>query len=76
MYFQIRTHSVVLEVRTSSDELSGGDDTSQPITPSPTAAAAAAKSLQSCLTLRDPMDCSLPGSSNHVKVCLFLTALI
>ena len=29
------------------------------------AAAAAAKSLQSCLTLRDPMDCSLPGSSGH-----------
>ena len=29
------------------------------------AAAAAAKSLQSCLTLRDPMDCSLPGSSTH-----------
>ena len=27
------------------------------------AAAAAAKSLQSCLTLRDPMDRSLPGSS-------------
>ena len=27
------------------------------------AAAAAAKSLQSCLTLCDPMDCSLPGSS-------------
>ena len=26
-------------------------------------AAAAAKSLQSCLTLCDPMDCSLPGSS-------------
>ena len=25
-----------------------------------------AKSLQSCLTLRDPMDCSLPGSSVHV----------
>ena len=25
-------------------------------------AAAAAKSLQSCLTLSDPMDCSLPGS--------------
>ena len=24
-----------------------------------------AKSLQSCLTLRDPMDCSLPGSSTH-----------
>ena len=30
-----------------------------------TAAAAAAKSLQSCPTLRDPMDCSLPGSSIH-----------
>ena len=29
------------------------------------APAAAAKSLQSCLTLRDPMDCSLPGSSVH-----------
>ena len=29
------------------------------------AAAAAAKSLQSCLTLCDPMDCSLPGSSVH-----------
>ena len=28
-------------------------------------AAAAAKSLQSCLTLRDPMDCSPPGSSVH-----------
>ena len=27
--------------------------------------AAAAKSLQSCLTLSDPMDCSLPGSSVH-----------
>ena len=27
--------------------------------------AATAKSLQSCLTLRDPMDCSLPGSSIH-----------
>ena len=27
------------------------------------AAAAAAKSLQSCLTLSDPMDCSLPSSS-------------
>ena len=27
--------------------------------------AAAAKSLQSCPTLRDPMDCSLPGSSAH-----------
>ena len=24
-----------------------------------------AKSLQSCLTVRDPMDCSLPGSSVH-----------
>ena len=28
-------------------------------------AAAAAKSLQSCLTLCDPMDCNLPGSSIH-----------
>ena len=28
-------------------------------------AAAAAKSLQSCPTLCDPMDCSLPGSSSH-----------
>ena len=27
--------------------------------------AAAAKSLQSCLTLSDPIDCSLPGSSVH-----------
>ena len=30
-----------------------------------TTAAAAAKSLQSCLTPSDPMDCSLPGSSVH-----------
>ena len=29
------------------------------------AAAAANKSLQSCPTLCDPMDCSLPGSSIH-----------
>ena len=29
------------------------------------AAAAAAKSLQSCRTLSDPMDCSPPGSSVH-----------
>ena len=29
------------------------------------AAAAAAKSLQSCPTIHDPMDCSLPGSSSH-----------
>ena len=28
-------------------------------------AAVHAKSLQSCLTLRDPMDCSLPGSPIH-----------
>ena len=28
-------------------------------------AAAATKSLQSCLTLSDPMDCSPPGSSTH-----------
>ena len=27
--------------------------------------AATAKSLQSCPTLRDPLDCSLPGSSIH-----------
>ena len=32
---------------------------------STTAAAAAAKSLQSCPTLYDPRDCSLPGSSVH-----------
>ena len=31
----------------------------------PTVSAAAAKSLQSRLTLSDPMDCSLPGSSVH-----------
>ena len=31
----------------------------------PAATAAAAKSLQSCPTLSDPMDCSLPGSSVH-----------
>ena len=30
-----------------------------------TTRAAAAKSLQSCLTLSDPMECSLPGSSIH-----------
>ena len=28
-------------------------------------ATAAAKSLQLCLTLCNPMDCSPPGSSNH-----------
>ena len=28
-------------------------------------AAAAVKSLQLCPTLRDPMDCSLPGASVH-----------
>ena len=28
-------------------------------------AATTAKLLQSCLTLHDPMDCSLPGSSAH-----------
>ena len=31
----------------------------------PLTTAAAAKSLQSCPTLNDPMDCSLPGSSIH-----------
>ena len=29
------------------------------------AATAATKSLQSCPTLSDPMDCGLPGSSVH-----------
>ena len=29
------------------------------------AAAVAAKSLQSCPALHDPVDCSLPGSSAH-----------
>ena len=33
--------------------------------PHPGWAAAAAKSLQSCPTPGDPMDCSLPGSSIH-----------
>ena len=33
--------------------------------PHPGWAAAAAKSLQSCPTPGDPMDCSLPGSSVH-----------
>ena len=33
--------------------------------PSLLLAAATAKSLQSCLTLSNPMDCSLPGSSVH-----------
>ena len=36
----------------------------KPVSPA-LAAAAAAKSLQSCPTLSDPMDCSLPGSSVH-----------
>ena len=36
------------------------------------AAGAAAKSLQACLTLRDPMDCSLSGSS----VCGILWARV
>ena len=36
-----------------------------PWTEEPTAAAAAAKSLQSCPTLCNPVDCSLPGSSIH-----------
>ena len=35
------------------------------IFPESTISAAAAKSLQSCPTLSDPMDCSLPGSSVH-----------
>ena len=33
--------------------------------PGGAATAAAAKSLQSCLTLCDPVDCSQPGSSVH-----------
>ena len=33
--------------------------------PSETAACVPVKPLQSCLTLCDPMDCSLPGSSVH-----------
>ena len=32
-----------------------------------TASATAVKSLQSCLTLCDPKDCSLPGSSVNLK---------
>ena len=36
-----------------------------PFLPRQHCAAAAAKSLQSCLTLCDPMDCSPPGSSIH-----------
>ena len=39
-------------------------DMAQNITSSP-CMCVCAKSLQSCLTLRDPMDCSLPGSSVH-----------
>ena len=35
------------------------------VDPTIATAAAAAESLQSCLTLCDPMDCSLPGSSVH-----------
>ena len=35
------------------------------MTESPSLQNAAAKSLQLCLTLRDPMDCSLLGSSVH-----------
>ena len=36
-----------------------------PFSSCPQSAAAAAKSLQSCPTLCDPMDCSLPGFSVH-----------
>ena len=45
------THSSILAWRIPWTEESG--------------AAAAAKSLQLCPTLCDPMDCSLPGSSIH-----------
>ena len=37
----------------------------QDLTKTRPATVAAAKLLQSCLTLSDPMDCSLPGSSVH-----------
>ena len=49
-------------------ELTLGTVSNQPFLNFMTATAsavAAAKSLQSCLTLRDPMDCSLPGFSVH-----------
>ena len=39
--------------------------TSTLLLPSHIVEAAAAKSHQSCPTLSDPMDCSLPGSSVH-----------
>ena len=46
----------------------------------PAAAAAAAKLLQSCPTLCDPMDCSPPGSSVHgifqARVLLDLVILL
>ena len=37
------------------------------------AAAAVAKLLQSCPTLSDPMDCSLPGSSIHASFVQFMS---
>jgi len=40
-------------------------ETSSAVFSSPLSDAAAAKSLQSCPTLLDPMDCSPPGSSIH-----------
>ena len=51
----ITTHSSVLAWGIPWTEKPGGLQS----------AAAATKSLQSCLTLCDPMDCSLPGCSIH-----------
>ena len=50
--------SLVLGVRESGREW-------EKYNTSPRVRSAAAKSLQSCLTLSDLMDCSLPGSSVH-----------
>ena len=58
-YFEIKTHFAALKVRTSSDKSDVRRVASQPITPSPTAAA---KLLQSCPTLCKPIDSSPPGS--------------
>ena len=47
-------------------ELPSGRHENRRIRPKPErAACAGAELLQSCLTLCDPMDCSLPGSSVH-----------
>ena len=49
----VKLAAVSIECRCSRGKISSRKD------------AAAAKSLQSCPTLSDPMDCSLPGSSVH-----------